>query len=144
MRILVSACLLGENCKYDGGNNYHEAVAALGAEHELVPVCPEALGGLPTPRIPSEIVGETVMTRDGEDVGVQFREGAQRALDIALEAGVDLAVLQPRSPSCGVKQVYDGTFTGHKLAGKGVFARLLEERGIPAIEPDDLAQCRRL
>ena len=140
MKVLVSACLLGENCKYSGGNNLYPRVAEwLEREgHEAVPVCPEQLGGLPTPRTPAEIVGGTVTTRDGEDVDQAFRRGAEAALDIARREGAELAVLQPRSPSCGVKQVYDGTFSGRRVSGQGVFARLLAESGFPLLEPEDL------
>ncbi len=134
MKILVSACLLGEDCKYDGGNNFNEAVLALTAKHELVPVCPEVLGGLPIPRVPCEIVGELVVSREGENVDDQFRRGARKALEIALENDVDLAILQPRSPSCGVRQRYDGTFSGRKIPGSGIFAQLLHDRGIPATD----------
>ena len=140
MKVLVSACLLGENCKYSGGNNLDPRVAEwLEREgHEAVPVCPEQLGGLPTPRTPAEIVGGAVTTRDGEDVDQAFRRGAEAALDIARREGAELAVLQPRSPSCGVKQVYDGTFSGRRVSGQGVFAKLLAESGFPLLEPEDL------
>lgn len=138
MKILVSACLLGENCKYSGGNNRNEAVLAFLKGHEAVPVCPEVLGGLPTPRTPAEIVGGLVLTRDGENVDEAFRKGAELALARARAEGIDLAILQPRSPSCGLRQIYDGTFSGRKIAGKGVFARLLTEHGFLAVEPEDL------
>ena len=129
-KLLVSACLLGENCKYSGGNNYDPAVSALAERYELVPVCPERLGGLPTPRVPSERVGDKVLTRDGRDVTEAFRLGAARALDIARAHGVRRALLQERSPSCGSGVVYDGTFSGRLVPGQGVTARLLEEHGI--------------
>ena len=137
-KLLVSACLLGENCRYSGGNNYCPAAAALGARYELIPVCPEDLGGLPTPRTPAEIADGVVMTRDGKSVDREFRQGAALALEIAGREEIGLAVLQPRSPSCGVKQVYDGTFSGRRVSGQGVFARLLAESGFPLLEPEDL------
>ena len=132
MRVLISACLLGENCKYSGGNNRNETVLAWLREqgHEAVPVCPEQLGGLPTPRPSSERVGDRVLTRTGEDVTEAFRLGAERALDIARAHGVRRALLQERSPSCGSGAVYDGTFSGRLVPGQGVTARLLEEHGI--------------
>ena len=141
MKILVSACLLGENCKYSGGNNYSEAVARFIESHaaEVTAVCPEVLGGLPTPRVPSEIVCDKVMTKDGRSVDKEFHAGAQMALEIALREGAELAILQSRSPSCGLKEVYDGSFTGKKVKGMGVFARLLTENGIKAIDVEDLA-----
>lgn len=129
-KLLVSACLLGENCKYSGGNNYSPAVAALGERYELIPVCPEVLGGLPTPRVPSERTGEQVMGRDGTDVTAAFRLGAERALETALAQGITRAVLKERSPSCGSGQIYDGAFTGRVIPGQGVTAELLSARGL--------------
>ena len=101
MKILVSACLLGENCKYSGGNNYSEKAAAFVQGHEVIPVCPEVLGGLSVPRTPAEIVNGEVVTKDGVSVDAAFRAGAARALAIAKENGVELAILQPRSRSSG-------------------------------------------
>ena len=140
MKVLVSACLLGENCKYSGGNNRCPALLDwLEREgHEAVPVCPEQLGGLPTPRTPAEITDGVVTARDGRNVDAEFRRGAALALEIARREGAELAVLQPRSPSCGVRQVYDGTFSGQKIDGMGVFARLLSENGFRVLEPEDL------
>ncbi len=139
MKILVSACLLGENCKYSGGNNYSEKAAAFVQGHEVIPVCPEVLGGLSVPRTPAEIVNGEVVTKDGVSVDAAFRAGAARALAIAKENGVELAILQPRSPSCGAAEVYDGTFTGRKIPGQGVFAALLDrENGIPVRDADTL------
>ncbi len=136
MRIAVSACLLGENCKYSGGSNLcHELVKALQG-HDVIPVCPEVLGGLSVPRPPAEIVDGEVRTQAGESVDAAFRRGAERALAQIEAAGVcDFAVLQPRSPSCGVHEVYDGTFTGTLRAGQGLFASMLLSCGIRACEP---------
>ncbi len=136
---MVSACLLGECCKYSGGHNYSKAVARFIEGHEVIPVCPEVLGGLPTPRVPAELRGSRVVTRDGRDVSRAFREGADRALALAREKGVQLVILQPRSPSCGAREIYDGTFTGRKIPGQGIFARLLQENGIPLLDADELA-----
>ncbi|MCI8721884.1 MAG: DUF523 domain-containing protein [Oscillospiraceae bacterium] len=129
-KLLVSACLLGENCKYNGGNNYSPDVERLRERFEIVPVCPEQLGGLSTPRVPSERVGERVLTRDGQDVTEAFRKGAERTLDIARTEGAVRAVLQVRSPSCGCGMIYDGTFSGALVPGKGVAAELLEKNGV--------------
>lgn len=129
-KLLVSACLLGEDCKYSGGNNYDPAVEVLRERFEVIPVCPEQLGGLPTPRTPSERVGERVLTRDGRDVTEAFRQGAEKALAIAQAEGVTRAVFQVRSPSCGCGTIYDGTFSGKLVPGKGVTAQLLEQNGI--------------
>ena len=138
MKIMVSACLLGQKCKYNGGDNYSEAVAEYIKGHEIIPVCPEVEGGLPTPRIPSEIVNGVVTNAEGENVDREFRKGAELCLKKALEEHVDLAILQSRSPSCGVNQIYDGTFTGKLISGKGVFARLLEENGIKTIDVEEI------
>ena len=129
-KLLVSACLLGENCKYNGGNNYTPAVEALRERFEIIPVCPEQLGGLPTPRTPSERVGDKVLTRDGRDVTEAFRRGAAKTLAIAQAEGVTRALFQVRSPSCGCGTIYDGTFSGKLVPGKGVTAQLLEQSGI--------------
>ena len=128
--LLVSACLMGENCKYNGGNNYSPAAEALKERFDVLPVCPEQLGGLPTPRVPAERVGDRVLTRDGRDVTGEYRAGAEKALAEARAAGVRYAVLQERSPSCGSGCVYDGTFSGKLIPGQGVTAQLLEESGI--------------
>ena len=123
-RYVVSACLAGEHCRYDGGSSPCEAVMELVREGRAVPVCPETLGGLPTPRTPAEI-------RDGRDVSEAFARGAAEALRRALAEGCDAAILKARSPSCGAGMVYDGTFTGRRVPGEGVFARMVREAGLP-------------
>ena len=143
MRVAVSACLLGEKCKYNGGSNRRpeliEALRAAGCE--LVPVCPEQLGGLPTPRPRSEIRDGRVVNEFDESVDDAFRLGAKRAWDATREAGgCDVAVLQPRSPSCGVRRVYDGTFSGALVDGDGVFARLLIDKGVPVMTPEGFVE----
>lgn len=130
-KLLVSACLLGTPCRYDGEAKGSEAVRALAEEFEFIPVCPEVLGGLPTPRTPSERQGERVVMRDGRDVTVEYRRGAALAVDIAVREGVRAAVLKERSPSCGSGEIYDGSFTGARTAGDGVTAEALRARGIP-------------
>lgn len=138
MKILVSACLLGENCKYNGKNNYSECVMAYVTGHEVIPVCPEVLGGLPIPRDPAEIVNGVVTDCKGVSVDRQFRNGAEKALRIAEENGIDLAILQSRSPSCGVNQIYDGSFTGRLIPGQGVFAELLQQHGYRVLDCEEL------
>lgn len=138
MKIMVSACLLGENCKYNGGNNYSAKVAKYIEGHEIIPVCPEVLGGLPTPRVPAEIVNGTVTRRDGVSVDKEFRRGAELALERAKQEKIDMAILQSRSPSCGVRQIYDGTFSDKKIKGQGVFARLLLENGFTVIDVEEI------
>ena len=129
-KLLISACLLGRNCKYNGGNNYTPLAERLKARYDLVPVCPEVLGGLPIPHEPSERVGDRVLSRSGEDVTAAFRLGAEKTLEIARRRGARLAVLKERSPSCGWGAVYDGTFTGTVVPGNGVAAELLPRGGV--------------
>ena len=131
MRILISACLLGARCRYDGASKPQPWVAALAERHTLVPVCPEQLGGLPTPRPPAERRGDRVLTRNGGDVTAQYRRGAEEALHLCRLLGCEAALLKERSPSCGIGMVYDGTFTGALTAGDGVTAELLRAQGIP-------------
>ena len=131
MRILVSACLLGCPCRYDGASKPHPAVLALAERHALVPVCPEQLGGLPTPRPPAERRRDRVMTEAGADVTAQYRRGAEAALALARTLRCQAAVLKERSPSCGHGAIYDGTFTRALTAGDGVTAALLSANGIP-------------
>ena len=140
MVILVSACLLGENCKYNGGNNRNERVLRYVQGHEVIPVCPEVLGGLPCPRKPVEWVGERVLTQDGDDCTENFRIGVQRALETIADQQVDLAILQSRSPTCGVKQIYDGTFSGVRIDGQGALAKALAAQGIPLMDAEDVPE----
>ena len=129
-KLLVSACLLGTPCRYDGKSKKNEAVCALAERFELIPVCPEVLGGLPTPRTPSERLGACVVRKDGRDVTADYRRGAECALETARREGVLAAVLKERSPSCGSGEIYDGTFTGALTAGDGVTAELLKSNGM--------------
>ena len=138
MKIMVSACLLGDNVKYNGGNNRHEKVLEYIKGHEVVPVCPEMLGGLPVPRAPGEIQDGIVRNEDGTSVDYEYRTGAAKALEIAESERIDMAILQYRSPSCGVNQIYDGSFTGRKIKGMGVFARLLSEKGYKVVDAEDI------
>ena len=138
MKILVSACLMGENCKYNGGNNYSEAVLEYVKGHEVISVCPEVMGVLSIPRSSAEIVNGKVINTDNISVDKEFRDGADKALKIALDNQVDLAILQSRSPSCGVKEIYDGTFTKTKIKGMGIFAKLLKDNGIKLIDVEEL------
>ena len=140
MKIMVSACLLGENCKYNGGNNLRPELLQLLSGHSVIPVCPEVLGGLPVPRVPAEIVNGTVMNRDGDCVDAAFRLGAEKALELAKQEQPDLIILQSRSPSCGVKQVYDGTFSGTLIPGEGVFAQLARQAGFQVADAEDASE----
>ena len=138
MRIAVSACLLGENCKYNGGNNYNKKLVDFVKGHEVIALCPEVLGGLATPRLPAEVVNGVVRQKDGKSVDDEFNKGATEALDIAKKNKVDLVILQSRSPSCGVNNIYDGSFTGKLIEGRGVFAKVLKENNIIVIDVEDL------
>ena len=131
MKILISACLLGCRCRYDGGSKPHPAAAALAERHQLVPICPEQLGGLPTPRPPAERIGDRVVTKSGTDVTEQYRRGAEEALLLCELTGCQAAVLKERSPSCGCGEIYDGTFSGTLTVGDGVTAAVLKKAGIP-------------
>lgn len=139
--ILVSGCLVGINCKYNGGNNYDERIFDLVKKGKAIPVCPEQLGGLKTPRTPSEIQKKdgkrVVSTADGEDVTLQYERGAEEVLKLAKELGVTEVIFQPRSPSCGRGLIYDGTFSKNKIEGNGVAADLLMKNGIKVYMPDE-------
>lgn len=137
MRIMVSACLAGMNCKYNGGNNRSDKVIELMKDHDVITVCPEEMGGLPTPRVPSEIVNGVVTAKDGTIVDDEFRRGAQKCLEIAMREKPDLIILQSRSPSCGVKQRYDGTFSGVLTEKPGVTADLLIRHGFNVRDVND-------
>ena len=130
MKLLVSACLLGVCCRYDGDSKAYPGIEQLARQHTLVPVCPEQLGGLPTPRPPAERRGDRVVTQSG-DVTEQYRRGAEETLKLCKLFGCEAAVLKERSPSCGRGAVYDGTFTGTLTPGDGVTAELLASHGIP-------------
>ena len=138
MRIAVSACLLGENCKYNGGNNYSEKVIRFIKNHEVISICPELLGGLPVPREPAELVDGIARTKDGASVNEEFRLGAENAMKIIEENHIELVILQSRSPSCGVKAIYDGTFSGKLIAGQGIFAQMLAKRNFKILDVSDL------
>ena len=136
--LLVSACLLGTACNHEGGHSRRPAVVALAAMHRLVPICPEACGGLSTPRPAAEIRGERVVNVDGVDVTDAYARGAQAAVELARAVGAQRAVLKARSPSCGSAQVYDGTFTRTLREGDGITAAALRAAGIDVVSEDDL------
>lgn len=130
INILVSACLLGENCKWNGRNNSREHIIKLNEKYNLVPFCAEVLGGLPTPRIPAEIRGSKVFNQIELEVTKFFKRGAERALDIAKKNNCKYAILKDHSPSCGVNKVYDGTFSRILIEGQGITAKLLKKNNI--------------
>ena len=136
---IVSACLLGQNCKYNGGNNLNEDVVEFCKNHKYVTVCPESAGKLPTPRPPAERVGSSILTKEGKDVTDAFVRGADISLKSCMEMArisgeeIEGAILKANSPSCGIGQIYDGTFSGTLTEGDGVFAGMLKRLGIEII-----------
>ena len=138
MRILVSACLLGVACRYDRQSKAYPLMDELCHRHEVVPVCPEIMGGLPTPRVPAERQGERVVTRDGGDVTAQYLRGAEEVARLARKLGCTVAVLKERSPSCGSGEIYDGTFTGTLTNGFGVAGEALRQVGIRVLGESQL------
>ena len=138
--LLISACLLGFECKYSGGSNAldGEKLEALKESFRLIPVCPESAGGLPTPRLPSERRGESVVNRLGQDVTEEYRKGAETALYLARRYGCSMALLKERSPSCGSGEIYDGSFTGALIPGDGTAAQALKAAGITVLGEKDI------
>lgn len=139
-RVLVSQCLLGAPCRYDGRCAGNEDVRREAAARGWIPVCPEILGGLPTPRVPAERQGERVVARDGADVTAAYRRGAEEALRLARLYGAKYALLKERSPSCGSGAVYDGAFCGRLVPGDGVTAALLKAHGVAVFGETELAK----
>ncbi len=137
-KLLISACLAGVNCKYDGGNNLHPEILKLVQSGQAILVCPEQLGGLPTPRLASEIICNGVFNAIGQDVTDQFRKGAAECLRLAKLYGITKAIFKERSPSCGVHYIYDGTFSRTKIPGSGITSGLLKENGIKIISEEEL------
>ena len=138
--IIVSACLLGESCRYDGKSKPCERVIALGATYNLIPVCPEVMGGLPTPRVPSEICGERVLMKDGHDVTENYNRGAQTALEIARNNACTVAILKEKSPSGGSGLIHNGLFDGGLVEGDGITAQLLKKEGIRVLGENEITE----
>lgn len=135
---MISACLLGRKCKYNGESNYDPNTVEFSKRVEYVEVCPEQLGGLSTPRVPCEIVGARVVSKEGVDCTEEFKIGAEKTLEMAKENGVDKAILKSKSPSCGIYKVYDGTFSGVLKMGRGFTAELLGRHGIDLYSESDM------
>lgn len=140
MNILVSACLLGVACRYDGKGKDYPGLAQVLKRHTLIPFCPECYGGLPTPRPSAERRGDRVITRNGLDVTIQYEKGAREALRLAQTFGCSWAILKERSPSCGAGAIYDGTFSRVTVPGDGVTAQLLRAHGITVLGESQLDQ----
>ena len=135
---LISACRLGMGCRYDGKHKAHSEVLSLGEKYNLIPVCPEIYGGLPTPRVPSERIGDKVMMKDGNDVTENYKRGAMEALELCRIYNIKTAILKERSPSCGKGEIYDGTFSGTLTERDGVTAELLIANGIRVLGESEI------
>ena len=140
MKVLVSACLLGENCKYNGGNNYNAAVAEFMKDKEVLAICPEMMAGMGCPRTPIEIVDGVLIDHNGNDVDAAMREAIEKAMEIIRKEEIQCAVLQSRSPTCGVNQIYDGSFSGKLINGSGLFAQALKDAGYQVIDTEDVGK----
>ena len=138
MKIIVSACLLGRNCKYNGGNNYDAKVAAFLEGKEVIAVCPEELAGLGVPRVPMEIVNGTLINREGVNVDRPVRAAIAQILEQLQGQDIECAILKSRSPTCGVHQVYDGTFSGTLIDGAGTLAQALLSAGYVVMDNEDI------
>ena len=139
-KLLISACLCGKNTKYNGGNNLLSRFPEIEEKYELYLICPEVMGGLSTPRDPSENRGDLVFSNKGKDVTEEFNLGAQKALEIALKNDIHLALLKESSPSCGSNKIYDGTFSGIKVSGQGVATKLLLKHKIKIFSEEQIDQ----
>lgn len=137
MKVLVSSCVLGRNYKYNGGNNYNPKVMEFLKDKEIVEICPELLVGLPIPRSSAELVGGVVMSIDGENVDKEYRHAVELAMREIGNVDIDLVILQSRSPTCGVNQIYDGSFTGRLIKGQGLFAQALIKAGYKVVDAED-------
>ena len=136
--IIVSACLAGVKCRYDGKDNANHKVIKMVKKGIAIPICPEQLGGLQTPRIPAEICEDIVLNKKGENVTSQFKKGAKETLHIAELANCHKAILKQNSPSCGYGKIYDGSHTGRIIDGMGLTAKLLSQKGIVILTEEDL------
>lgn len=140
MNILVSACLLGVECRYDGkGKKLHE-LEDLKKKHNLIPICPEIYGGLPIPREPAERVADRFVTKSGKDVTSHFQKGALEIVNLAKMLDCSVAILKQRSPSCGFGEIYDGTFTKTLIKGNGILAQQLEEMGVKIVNETNVGE----
>ena len=137
-KILVSACLSGVNCKYNGKNNENEKIIELIKNKDVILVCPEQLGGLKTPRSPAEIKNNKVINKENIDVTEEYNKGAQEVLELAKKFNIKTAILKSKSPSCGKGKIYDGTFSGNLINGNGITTELLEKNNIKVISSDEL------
>ena len=137
-KVLVSGCLLGENCKYNGGNNYNPRVVEFLKDKEVISICPEIMAGMGCPRNPIEIVDGVLTDCHGKNVDSLIRKSVMEIMERIRDEEIQCAILQSRSPTCGVNQVYDGTFSGKLVPGSGVFAKSLMDAGYLVIDVEDI------
>lgn len=142
MKVMVSACLLGDNVKYNGKNNKNDALLAFLKDKDVIKVCPECLGDLKVPRSPSEIQGNRVINKEGRDVTSNYLKGAEKTLKIAQNENIKVAILKKNSPSCGSQKIYDGTFSNNLIEGEGITAKLLKKNGIVVLDEDNYLEYR--
>lgn len=138
MKVLVSACIIGHNCKYNGSNNLSLAAIGFLKDKEIIEICPEMLAGMSIPRATAEIVNGCVTDCNGRNVHKDYEKGVRLALEKIKEQNIDLVILQSRSPTCGVNEIYDGSFTGNLIKGKGIFAKALISNGYKVIDSEDI------
>ena len=138
MTILVSACLMGENCKYNGGNNYSAAVVEYVKDKEVLTICPEMMAGMGCPRTPIEIVDSVLMDRNGNNVDAAMREAVVQTMEMIRKENIQCAIFQSRSPTCGVNEIYDGSFSGKLIPGSGVLAQALKAAGYQVFDAEDI------
>ena len=143
MKIMVSACLLGDNVKYDGSNNKNTKLIEFLNDYEIIKVCPEVLGGLSIPRVPAEIQNNKVINKEGIDVTKEYLSGARKALEIAKKNNIKIAILKKNSPSCGSNKIYDGTFSHKLIESDGITVKLLKENGIKVFDEDNYSFIKR-
>ena len=145
IKVLISACLLGDNVKYSGGNNLTPELVTLLEKYnvKIVKICPECFAGLPIPRVPSEIRGDKVFSKDGWDITEEFLSGAEKTYQIAKRKQVDFAILKERSPSCGNSFIYDGSFSGKVIQGQGLTARRLNKENIVIFSEENLKEIEK-
>ena len=143
MKIMVSACLLGDNVKYDGSNNKNTKLIEFLNDYEIIKVCPEVLGGLSIPRVPAEIQNNKVINKEGIDVTKEYSLGARKTLEIAKKNNIKIAILKKNSPSCSSNKIYDGTFNHKLIEGDGITVKLLKENGIKVFDEDNYSFIKR-
>ena len=137
MKVLVSSCIMGCNCKYNGGNNLNEHVVEFLKDKEVIEICPEVLAGMSIPRASAEIVNGFITEDNGKNVHEEYKRGVELALEKIKNQNIELAILQSRSPTCGVNKIYDGSFTGKLISGQGIFAKALINAGYKVIDSED-------